>query len=199
MARIFQEKKLIIATHNPDKKRELEFLLKDFDIEILSAGDLGLAEPEETGVTFIQNALIKAVAATRATGLPALADDSGLCVGALHGLPGIYSARWGGPEKDFGAAMAQVHEAAQDHPDKSAYFVSALALTWPDGHAEFFEEYMAGSLVWPPRGDQGFGYDPMFVAKGMDQTFGELTPEHKNTINHRAKAFQSLVAACFQK
>lgn len=191
--------RVVIATHNPGKLTEMCELLAPYGVDAVSAGDLGLPEPEETGTTFAANARIKAEAAAKATGLPAFADDSGLAVDALGGEPGIYSARWGGPEKDFAAAMGKVdvllRERGATAPDqRRAQFVSALCVAWPDGHVEEVEARVDGTLVWPPRGDRGFGYDPMFVANGMDRTFGEIDPDEKHSISHRADAFRKLVA-----
>jgi XTP/dITP diphosphohydrolase len=197
-SRKFAKGRLVIATHNPGKRREIADLLAPYDVEVVSAGDLGLAEPEETGTTFAANAELKARAAAEAANLPALADDSGLAVAALDGAPGIYSARWGGEKKDFGAAMARVERELAGHRDRSASFVCALSLCWPDGHVETFEGAVHGALVWPPRGERGFGYDPMFVADGRTQTFGEMDPDAKHAISHRADAFRKLVAACFE-
>ncbi|MCG8511943.1 MAG: RdgB/HAM1 family non-canonical purine NTP pyrophosphatase [Rhodospirillales bacterium] len=199
MARKFIEKKLIIASHNAGKVREIGDLLAPFGVEVVSAGELGLDEPEETGKTFIDNAIIKSEAAAKATKLPALADDSGLVVHALNGEPGIYSARWAGPEKDFMLAMKKVEEALENKKGRSAHFAAALTLTWPDGHTEAFEGQVHGTLVWPPRGDKGFGYDPVFVANGQTITFGEMEPAKKHSMSHRADAFRKLVAACFGK
>ncbi len=193
--------KLVIATHNDGKLREFRELLAPYGIECISAAELELPEPEETGVTFVDNAELKARASADLSGLPALADDSGLAVDALHGKPGIHSARWGEDEngkRDFGRAMERVWrevEAAGPDAGHDAHFVCALSLDWPDGAIESFEGKVHGTLVWPPRGDQGFGYDPMFVAAGMDQTFGEIEPEAKHAISHRAEAFNKLVAA----
>lgn len=201
--------RLIIATHNGGKLREMRELMAPYGIDCVSAGELGLPEPEETGVTFMENALIKARAAAEAANLPALADDSGLCVAALDGAPGIYSARWAGESKDFTAAMALVEEKAKAAgaltPDKrGAWFISALAVVWPDGHAEEFEGRIDGLLVDPPRGTAGFGYDPCFLPEGHERTFGEMTSEEKHGIpadgsralSHRARAFQMLAKAC---
>jgi len=192
---------LILATHNKGKLPEIAALLAPFGIELRAAGELGLPEPEETGETFIANAELKALAAATASGIPALADDSGLAVRALGGAPGIYSARWAGPGKDFGAAMARVQQEldARGDPDRRAAFVSALSLAWPDGHVESVEGRLDGQLVFPPRGDRGFGYDPIFIPAGYDQTFGELDPDLKQRISHRALAFRHLVAACFRR
>lgn len=193
----------MVASHNPGKVREISALMAPFGIETVSAGDLGLAEPEETGTTFRANAELKARAAASASGLVALADDSGLCVAALGGEPGIYSARWAGEAKDFGHAMEQVEQAmlASGSTDRSAAFVCGLAVAWPgdrDGQDEgldYFEGTVEGTLVWPPRGNQGFGYDPVFVATGHDITFGEMKPDAKHAISHRADAFAQLTDA----
>lgn len=198
MSRHFREGKLVIASHNAGKVREIGELLAPFGVEVVSAGALGLDEPEETGTTFVANAELKAHAAARAANLPALADDSGLAVDGLGGDPGIYSARWAGPAKDFTAAMALVNERLGANPDRGGRFVCALALAWPDGHCETFEGVVDGDLVWPPRGLAGFGYDPMFQPKGHAITFGEMAPQAKHEISHRADAFRKLVAACFK-
>mgnify|MGYP003571226503 FL=1 len=196
MARTFDasadDGKLVIASHNPGKVREIGDLLADYGVKPVSA-----AEPEETGSSFVENAKLKAMAAAEGADLPALADDSGLAVDCLEGAPGIYSARWAGPEKDFGVAMERVHEAMADSVDRTGQFVCALALAWPDGHCEVFQGTVAGLIVWPPRGDKGFGYDPIFVPEGHDETFGEMEPAAKHAISHRAEAFKKLVAACF--
>lgn len=198
MSRKFTGGTLVIASHNAGKVREIGELLGRFDAQVVSAGSLGLDEPEETGTTFVANAELKALAAAKAANLPALADDSGLAVNALGGDPGIYSARWAGSSKDFGAAMALVHDKMGDSPDRGARFVCALALAWPDGHVETFEGVVAGDIVWPPRGANGFGYDPFFLPKGGSLTFGEMEAEAKHAISHRADAFAKLVAACFR-
>ena len=189
--------KLVIASHNAGKVREITALLGPYGIEPVSAADLDLPEPEETGTTFVANAELKALQAADLSGLPALADDSGLCVDALRGDPGIFSARWAGEAKDFGVAMKLVEDqlAAIDEAPRDAHFVCALALAWPDGHVEWFEGRVEGSLVWPPRGDNGFGYDPMFLPDGQSLTFGEMAPEAKTPLTHRADAFRQLVAA----
>lgn len=197
MARRFDQPKLVIASHNAGKVREIAELLSPYGVEVISAGDLGLAEPEETGTTFIDNALLKAQAAAEAAMLPALADDSGLAVTALDGAPGIYSARWAGADKNFGAAMEKVEELLRGSEDRSAKFVCALALAWPDGHADVFEGTVHGEITWPPRGDKGFGYDPIFTADGEDITFAEMEPARKHALSHRADAFAKLVRACF--
>jgi XTP/dITP diphosphohydrolase len=186
-------RKIVLATHNPHKAGEIAALLQPCGIDIVSAGDLGLPEPDETGTSFAENAVLKAVLAAQGAGIPALADDSGLSVTALGGDPGIYSARWAGPEKDFGAAMKKVHEAMGRHADRSAHFVCTLALAFPHGECEIFEGRIDGALVWPPRGDKGFGYDPMFVPEGHTLTFGEMTPEEKQGISHRTRAFEKFI------
>ena len=198
MSRKFTGGTLVIASHNAGKVREIGELLGRFDAQVVSAGSLGLDEPEETGTTFVANAELKALAAAKAANLPALADDSGLAVDALGGDPGIYSARWAGASKDFGAAMELVHDKMGDSPDRGARFVCALALAWPDGHVETFEGVVEGDIVWPPRGANGFGYDPFFLPKGGSLTFGEMEAAAKHAISHRADAFAKLVAACFQ-
>ncbi len=197
-ARRFDAPRLIVASHNPGKVVEIEDLLRPFDIRAVSAGTLGLPEPVEDGDTFEANARIKALAATRGAGEPALADDSGLAVHALGGDPGIYSARWAGPDKDFDLAMRKVEDALDGKTDRRAHFVAGLALAWPDDHVEYFEGHVHGHLVWPPRGDKGFGYDPVFVPDGYDITFGEMDPAEKHRISHRAVAFAQLIDACFR-
>jgi len=189
--------KLVIASHNSGKVREIEELLSPLGFEVKGAAELGLAEPEETGTSFEENAILKARVACEATQMTALADDSGLCVTALGGAPGIHSARWAGEKKDFNAAMARVgRELAGSHTkDNSAKFVCVLALARPSGRIETFRGEVAGRLVFPPRGDKGFGYDPIFVADGMDETFGEIDPALKHAISHRAQAFEKLAAA----
>ena len=183
---------LVIASHNPGKVREIAELLAPFDLKVRSAGDFGLPEPEENGSTFAENAAIKAKAAAAGCGLPALADDSGLSVAALVGQPGIYSARWAGADKNFTHAMQRVEEELGDTPDRRAEFVCALAMASPAGEVEHFEGRVQGCLVWPPRGDQGFGYDPIFVPNGETRTFGEMPPAEKHAISHRARAFARL-------
>ena len=188
--------KLVVATHNPGKARELAAIL-DNRFELVTAGELGLGEPDETEATFEGNALLKARAAAKASGLIALADDSGLSVAALDGAPGIYSARWGGPEKDFTGAMKKVEQRLEEvgAEDFSAWFTCALAVAWPDGPAVVVEGRVDGTLVFPGRGDRGHGYDPIFVADGHDITFGEMDPVAKDQISHRALAFAKLKAA----
>ncbi|HUD50232.1 RdgB/HAM1 family non-canonical purine NTP pyrophosphatase [Parvibaculum sp.] len=200
MTRAFAGKTLVVASHNAGKVREIRELLAPFGIETVSAGDLGLPEPDETGDTFRANAELKALAAAKASGKPALSDDSGLCVDALNGAPGIQSARWAGPQKDFDFAMERVRLGLVEEGtlDTSAHFICGLALAWPDGHIEYFEGRVDGELVWPPRGAKGFGYDPMFVPNGHSETFGEMEPERKHAMSHRADAFRKLVDGCFK-
>jgi XTP/dITP diphosphohydrolase len=204
--------RLVIATHNPGKLAEMRDLLAPYGIDAISAGELKLKEPDETGMTFRDNARIKAEAAAKATGFPAFADDSGLAVDALDGAPGIYSARWAGPDRDFRGAMemieAKLHDRGATTPDRrKAHFVSALCVAWPDGHFEEFEARVDGTLVWPPRGTKGFGYDPMFLPDGQEdgqlRTFGEMASEEKHGLpprgkglSHRARAFLKLAEAC---
>lgn len=199
MARHFTESKLVIASHNPGKVREIGDLLADFDVSVVSAGELNLPEPEETEPTFMGNAILKAKRAASGADLPALADDSGLAVTALNGDPGIYSARWAGPDKDFGRAMQMVQDDLGDSDDRSAKFVCALALAWPDGHVETFQGEVHGTISWPPRGDKGFGYDPIFIPNGYEMTFAEMEPAAKHAMSHRAVAFRQLVDACFRE
>lgn len=190
---------LVVASHNEGKVREIRDLLAPFNLKTLSAAELGLDEPEETGLTFAANAQLKALAAAKACGFATLADDSGLAVDALDGDPGIYSARWAGEPRDFGLAMARVHEAleargAERPSERSARFVCALCLTLPDGTMETFEGTVEGTIVWPPRGSCGFGYDPIFEPVGETITFGEMDPSRKHAMSHRANAFNKLVA-----
>lgn len=199
--------RLVIASHNQGKVREIRALLEPYGIEPVSAGDLGLREPEETGTTFAENALLKAQASAEGANCVALADDSGLCVAALGGKPGVYTADWaerqwfeGEPGRDWYMAMGKVEgKLAEQGPDvdRSAYFVATLALAWPDGHSEVFEGRIEGNLVWPPRGTLGFGYDPVFQPIGFEETFAELDPAQKQAMSHRADAFRKLVEACF--
>jgi XTP/dITP diphosphohydrolase len=203
--------RLVIATHNPGKLVEMRELLALYGIDAVSAGELGLPEPEETGTSFRANAQIKAQAAARASGQPAFADDSGLAVDALGGEPGIHSARWAGPSKDFAGAMARIdtllrERGATTAARRRAQFVSALCVAWPDGHVEEFEATVDGTLVWPPRGDKGFGYDPMFMPDGFALTFGEMTSDDKHGLppkgqglSHRARAFLKLAEACLER
>ncbi|MBV9561080.1 MAG: RdgB/HAM1 family non-canonical purine NTP pyrophosphatase [Bradyrhizobium sp.] len=205
------EGRLVIATHNPGKLAEMRELLAPHGVEAVSAGELGLGEPEETGNTFAANAQIKAIAAAEAAKLPAFADDSGLVVDALEGAPGIYSARWAGPGKDFNTAMARIERLLQERnatalDKRKAHFVSALCVAWPDGHLEEVEARADGTLVWPPRGTAGFGYDPMFMPDGFDRTFGEMTAVEKHGLpplglglSHRARAFVKLAEICLDR
>jgi XTP/dITP diphosphohydrolase len=189
--------RLVVASHNPGKVAEIEALLAPFGVATVGAAALGLAEPEETGDTFEANAALKARAAAETSGLLALADDSGLVVPELGGAPGIYSARWAGPNKDFRVAMARVQRELGAR-DRHARFVAVLALAWPDGETAMFRGEAHGALVWPPRGEHGFGYDPMFLPDGYELTFGEMDPADKHKISHRAKAFEKLVEAYFR-
>ena len=197
MPRPFLSNRLVIASHNPGKVDEIAALVAPFDTAIVAAASLGIPEPEETGDTFEANAALKARAAVEAAGLPALADDSGLVVPALGGAPGIYSARWAGPAKDFRVSMERVNRELGDS-ERGASFVAVLALAWPDGHVELFRGEVSGTLTWPPRGNRGFGYDPMFIPVGGALTFGQLDPAEKHRISHRARAFAKLVEGCFQ-
>jgi XTP/dITP diphosphohydrolase len=202
MSRKFAGGTLVVASHNQGKVREIRELLAPFGVSTISAAEKNLPEPEETGTTFEANAELKALAAATASGLVALADDSGLEVDALDLAPGIYSARWAGPSKDFGPAMERVWREAKasGRPEPfTARFVAALSLAWPDGHVETFRGTVEGTLVWPPRGQRGFGYDPMFLPLGKTETFGEMDPDAKHAISHRAVAFQKLIEACFER
>jgi XTP/dITP diphosphohydrolase len=186
-----------MATHNAGKAREIAELLSPFKIDVVTAGSLGLPEPDETGDSFAANAEIKAEAAAKASGFPALADDSGLVITTLDGAPGIYSARWAGPTKDFNLAMERVEKELVGKADRRAHFTCALALCWPDGFQLSVEGHVHGTLVWPMRGQKGFGYDPMFLPDGSKLTFGEMAPEAKHAISHRAAAFRRLVDMAF--
>lgn len=186
------EEDLVIASHNAGKVKEISELLKPYAARFYSSAELDLEEPEETATTFVGNALLKARAAAKESGKVSLADDSGLSVHALGGDPGIYSARWAGEPRDFDKAMERVNEELGDSEDRSAAFICVLALAWPDGSVETFEGRVDGDIVWPPRGDKGFGYDPIFVAKGMSRTFAEIDPAEKHRISHRANAFTKL-------
>ena len=194
--RIAAGERLVVASHNPGKVVEIEALLRPFGVATPGAASLGLPEPEETGATFEENAALKACAAAERSGLPALSDDSGLVVPALGGAPGIYSARWAGPGRDFSRAMERVHRELGDR-DRNAHFVAVLALAWPDGEIATFRGEVHGRLVWPPSGERGFGYDPIFVPDGYDMTFGEIDPDEKHRISHRARAFEKLVQEIF--
>ena len=201
--RLHKGMRLVVATHNPGKVREINDLIRPYGLDAVSAGDLGLPEPDETGTMFASNARLKSRAAADAAGLPALADDSGICIDALDGAPGIFSARWGGPKKDFAAAMARVERelalrGATAPGQRRAHFVSALSLSWPGGDDQIFEGRAFGHVVWPPRGNQGFGYDPMFVPDDGHATFGEMQPEAKHAISHRARAFEAFMKACLE-
>jgi XTP/dITP diphosphohydrolase len=202
---------VVIATHNPGKLKEMRALLAPYGVEAQSAGELGLPEPEETGKTFAQNARIKALAAAQVAGRPAFADDSGLSVEALGGEPGIHSARWAGLGKDFRAAMNRIQtllieRGAKSPQQRRAHFTAALCLAWPDGHVEQFEASVYGTIVWPPRGEEGFGYDPLFLPDGHERTFGEMSADEKHGLppqgqglSHRARAFVKLAAACLRR
>ena len=199
MTRIFSHsEKLVIASHNPGKVSEIRALLKPLRIDVVGADELGLIEPEETGKTFTENAELKARLAAEASGLPALSDDSGMAVSALGGAPGIYSARWAGPKKDFSAAIKRVNDALlmTGSSDRSCSFICVLSLAWPDGHIESFEGGGSGPAVLPPRGSHGFGYDPIFQPTGYDLTFGEMVPQDKHAMSHRAHAFSQLLEQC---
>ena len=207
MTRKLEPGRLVIASHNQGKVREIGALLRSYGVETVSAADLDLPEPEETGTSFAQNALIKARASAQGSGLVSLADDSGLCVAGLGGAPGVYTADWaeqqpheGGPGRDWYMAMGKVEgklAASGPGADRSAYFACTLALCWSDGYHEVFEGRCHGALIWPPRGTMGFGYDPVFVPEGGDLTFAEIDPAQKQAISHRAQAFAKLVAAVF--
>ena len=194
--RLERGSRLVIATHNPGKLAEIAVLLAPHGLEAVSAGALGMAEPEETAPDFVGNARIKALAAAHGSGLPALADDSGFCVAALGGQPGVFSARWAGPGKDFAPAMARVNAELATSTDRRAWFTAALCLAWPDGETATFLGRVEGSAIWPPRGTRGFGYDPIFLPDGATETFGEMAPDAKEAISHRARAFAQLRAAC---
>ena len=204
MGRRFTAPRLVLASHNAGKLAELETLLAPYAVAVTSSRALGLVEPEETGRTFAANARLKAHAAAAAAGLPALADDSGLEASGLDGAPGVHSARWAGPERDFAKAMARVRDAlarrfgAFARADRRAAFAAALCLAWPDGHEELVEGRVEGELVDPPRGEGGFGYDPMFAPEGLGRTFGEMTAAEKHELSHRARALRRLLALCFE-
>lgn len=198
MVRRLSNTRLVVASHNPGKVREISELIAPWNLHAVSAGELNLPEPEETETTFVGNALLKARAAALGSGLPALADDSGLCVEALGGDPGVYSARWAGPDKNFARAMEEVHHRLQASPGAStaAWFICVLAVAWPDGEEIAFEGRVDGNIVWPARGTRGFGYDPIFVPSGHQLTFGEMDPSAKHEMSHRARAFAKFVEAC---
>ncbi|MBI0434837.1 non-canonical purine NTP pyrophosphatase [Roseomonas sp. KE0001] len=196
------ERRIVMASHNAGKVRENAALLAEHGIEIVSAKDLGLPVPEETETSFLGNATLKALAAARASGLVALADDSGFSVAALEGAPGVHTADWAERSdgtRDYAAAMAKVERLARHAPDRAAWFTCALVLAWPDGHTEGFEGHAPGQWIWPPRGAKGFGYDPMFVPEGHSQTFAEMDPAEKHRISHRAAAFRLLAEGCLGK
>lgn len=203
MHKLARGQRLVVASHNPGKIREIGDLIRPFGVEAVSAGTLGVSEPEETETTFAGNARLKALHSANATGLAALSDDSGLEVEVLSGAPGIYSARWAGPTKDFKLAMEKVQQACAEKnawtsDGPRANFTAALCVAWPDGTTRVFEGKVHGHLVWPPRGGKGFGYDPMFLADGETETFGEMEPDKKHAISHRARAFKLFVEACFE-
>ena len=199
MTRRLAPGRLVIASHNAGKVREINELLGPLGMDPVSAASLDFPEPEETGTSFIANAELKAMQAADLSGMPALADDSGLCVEALNGDPGIFSARWAGPDKDFRIAMQRVWQqivASGPEAGRDAHFICALCVAWPDGHTESFEGRVDGRIVWPPRGTHGFGYDPFFVPHGHELTFGEMDPVAKHAMSHRAHAFSQLKAVC---
>ena len=198
MRRLAPGARLVLATHNPGKVRELAEMLRPRGVEVVSAGALGLPEPVEDAPDFVGNARLKALAAAQASGLPALADDSGFSVAALGGAPGVLSARWAGPGKDFAAAMERVHREMGASPDRRAWFTCALCLAWPDGLAATFLGRVEGAVAWPPRGTRGFGYDPMFVGRGNSETYGEMDPTLKHAASHRARAMAQLLLSCFE-
>lgn len=198
MRRLSRGSKIVLASHNAGKLREFSTLLAESGITVVSAGELNLPEPEETADTFVGNSEIKALAAARASGLPALADDSGFCVSALDGQPGVYSARWGGPTKDMSVAMERVHREMGDTTDHGASFVAALCLAWPDGEIHSVVGECHGQTVWPPRGEHGHGYDPMFSPEGETRTFAEMDESEKNAISHRGRAFALFLMECVE-
>jgi XTP/dITP diphosphohydrolase len=197
MSRLAQGTRIVVATHNPGKLTEINDLLRPLGLDAVSAGSLGLAEPDETGDTFAANAILKAQASAMGSGLPALSDDSGLCVDGLDGDPGIYSARWAGPSKDFSVAMQLVESELQKRStnNRRAHFICALCLAFPDGKTHVFEGRVDGTLVWPPRGTKGFGYDAMFLPDGENLTFGQMEPDEKHAMSHRARAFKLFLDA----
>jgi XTP/dITP diphosphohydrolase len=196
MRRLGPNTTLVIATHNAGKLREIADLLTPHGLQVISAGQLGLPEPEEDAPDFVGNARLKARAAATAANLPALSDDSGFCVAALDGAPGVHSARFAGPDKNFTRAMADIHAQIKDAEDQRAWFICALCLAWPDGHTETFVGRVDGTIAWPPRGTVGFGYDPMFVPQGGSQTYGEMDPAEKHATSHRARAFAQIMRSC---
>jgi XTP/dITP diphosphohydrolase len=202
MTRKFSGDTLVLATHNRKKVGEFQALFGEKIQYLKTAADFGLESPAETGTTFIENAMIKALYTAKATGLPSLSDDSGFCVAALQGAPGVYSADWAEQpdgSRDFGSAMVRVHREVGPAADKGAHFTSVFVLAWPDGHAESAEGHVYGTLIWPPRGEKGFGYDPMFIPKGETRTFAEMQPEEKNAVSHRAQAFSGMMKKCFNE
>ena len=201
MARQLTESTLVLASHNSGKLREIKALLAPFALTVISAGDLDLPEPDETETTYTGNAQLKARAAAIASGFPALSDDSGFEMLALNKDPGLYSARWAGQDKNFMAAMERVHQEFTEtgSDDRRCRFVCALSIVWPDGHDETVEGIIDGDFIWPPRGNRGFGYDPIFQLSGTDQTFGEADPDWKHSVSHRARAFDQLLERCFQE
>lgn len=199
MVRQFEGDEIVIATHNPGKVPEIAALLKGYVSTFYNAKELDLPEPVEDGDSFAANARIKALSAAERAGKVSLADDSGLAVSALDGAPGIYSARWAGPDKDFSVAMQKIRDELGDSEDRRAAFICALCIAWPDGHTEVFEGRVDGTLEFPPRGDKGFGYDPIFVPDGYDITFAEMEPQAKHSMSHRADAFHKLVSGCMEK
>lgn len=198
MRRLFPGERLVLATHNPGKVRELAVLLQPHGVEVVAAGALGLPEPEEDAPDFAGNARLKALAAASGSGLPALADDSGFSAAALGGAPGVVSARWAGPEKDFTVAMERVHREMAGSADARAWFTCALCVAWPDGGTATFLGRVEGTVVWPPRGAHGFGYDPIFVPLGETETYGEMDPAHKHATSHRARAMAQVLLSCFR-
>jgi XTP/dITP diphosphohydrolase len=196
MRRLGPNTTLVIATHNAGKLREIADLLTPHGLQVISAGQLGLPEPAEDAPDFVGNARRKARAAATAANLPALSDDSGFCVAALDGAPGVHSARFAGPDKNFTRAMADIHAQIKDAEDQRAWFICALCLAWPDGHTETFVGRVDGTIAWPPRGTVGFGYDPMFVPQGGSQTYGEMDPAEKHATSHRARAFAQIMRSC---
>lgn len=196
--KIHQGSEVILASHNKGKLKEMQELMKPFKVSIRSSLELGLSEPVEDGSTFAENALIKARSAAKESGQIAISDDSGFCVKALDDKPGIYSARWAGDERNFNMAMQRVHNELGETTDKQAYFIAVLAVVWPTGQEKVYEGRIDGSIAWPPRGERGFGYDPMFIPHGYEQTFAEILPQEKQQISHRALAFQKLIADLFK-